>query len=149
MYCQIAKIRPRWIIVSFAWTFTCFPIIYFNDFCGLCQIFLRESYFDKKNRKKNLTFLQNYGIFIRTSTIHGSDTKAILICPRTQSLSNFRRVLYEKIAFGSVFTRVCGILGVNFRQKKVPAQFVFGFGVYGATARLGSKIGSVYPYLPV
>ena len=61
----------------------------------------------------------------------------------------FQAVFDKKIVFGLVFIKVCPILVVYFREKKSPAQFVFGFGVYEPTARLGRKWGKSKDTFPL
>ena len=92
-----------------------------------------------RNRNlKNLTFFQNVCILIKTNTIRGLDANAAEIAQERRCPLTFKTLLVKNRVWLSVYQGSWGF-GGKFLWKKSPAQFVFGFGVFRATARLGRK----------
>ena len=93
-----------------------------------------------RNLEKNLTFFPNVCILIKTNTIRGLDANAAKIAQERRCPLTFKTLSEKNRVWLSVYQGSWGFWG-KFSCKKVPAQFVFGFGVFGATARLGRKWG--------
>ena len=85
-----------------------------------------------------LTFLQISRIFINTNAMHQSGANAAEIAQKLRGCLASEPLVPKNRVWVSVYKGLSDICP-EFLRKKSLAQFAFGFGVYGATARLGAK----------
>ena len=94
----------------------------------------------KKNRKKELTFLGISRRIMKTNAMLRSDPNVFKIANEHRACLGSKLFLLKNRVWFSVYQGLWEFSG-KFSCEKSPAQFAFGFGVFGATARLGRNWG--------
>ena len=94
----------------------------------------------RKNRKKGLTFLGISRRILKTNAILQSGPNAFKIAVEPKACLGSKPFFVKNRVWFNGHKGLWDFRG-NFSSEKSPAQFVFGFGVFGTTARLGRKWG--------